>query len=108
MSIITKESNPELYNALFTEDKTAKEIFEELDYREYTTNIKHLSLVTFDRKCIKAYEKYNSEYHDFLYVLFFDDKSILKWNYSHQRYMYITCEELKAINKQAEELGWND
>ena len=41
MSIVTKENNPELYNALFQEEKSAKEILDKLEIvaRKHTIEV---------------------------------------------------------------------
>lgn len=68
--------------------KTAKELFKELGYKERTTN--------YSLYAIKIYEAHGS-------IIYFDyDKHISKEGAS----IFINMNELKAILKQVEELGW--
>lgn len=80
---------------------SAKEMFEELGYNEL---IKHKSYM-FYIKPLKENPIYeNDEVH---FEFNFDNKTITK-TYGDDNSVYeITLEELKAINKQVEELGWN-
>lgn len=87
----------------------AKEMFEELGYR-LIPNINIKSIISdkdlrFNQNIIKAYEYYDERFFSYTYILFLENNKILKWNYSHQRIMFITFEEIKAINKQVSELG---
>jgi hypothetical protein len=90
---------------------TAKEMFEKLGYNLTSNfdikNIIYDKNMQYRNKKIKCYECYDKKYFDFRYIVFLKNKKILKWNYSHQCLMFITYEEIKAINKQVEELGWN-
>lgn len=73
-------------------NKSAKEMFEELGYKQeiYISSI--------------YYYGEDSDY-DYYYIAFDKlDKSIKINKYINE----ITIEELKAINKQIEELGWNN
>lgn len=91
---------------------TAKEMFEKIGYNLTSNfdikNIIYDKNMQYRNKIIKCYECYDKKYCDFRYIVFLESKKILKWNYSHQCLMFITYEEIKAINKQVEELGWNE
>ena len=73
---------------------SAKEMFEELGY-EFVQGI----------DCI-YYKK--TENLDIYVIIFNDNKTITKKRFYNYEYEYITNDELKAINKQVEELHWND
>lgn len=75
----------------FEEEKTADKMFEELGYKKtkYTQKILYIN-------------KNNKD----LYITFFaPTHEVCKQE--DDAYEYITMEELKAINKKCEELGWN-
>lgn len=136
MSIVTKESNPELYNSLF-EDATiedakkimqnmfnditpeqfeelkkqalenvkknnmsAKEMFEELCFYEKTNN-----------KCYLIYTKYGEDRYTNenveTIITFKKKEQLVRIKKPHKTSAYnLNCQELQAINKQIEELGW--
>lgn len=73
---------------------TAKEMFKKLGY-EY--------------KNYAGYISYQKNINNTTYFIAFDNikKNICKHQVS-ERYLSITLKELKAINKQIEELGWNN
>ena len=73
---------------------SAKEMFEELGYK-FVQGI----------DCI-YYEQIKN--HDYYVIIFNDDKTITKKRFYSYEYEYITFDELKAINKQIEELDWNE
>ena len=91
---------------------TAKEMFEKLGYKLIPNvdikRIIHNKDTRFNKNIIKAYEYCDERFNIFIHILFFDNNMVFKWNYSHQCGMFITFEELKAINKQIEELGWDN
>lgn len=72
---------------------TAKEMFEKLGYRE-RNNIKITGL-------IKSYFKHSDEIIDF-----YSNKTFRKVGEYSVGYYNFTMQELQAINKQVEELGW--
>lgn len=74
----------------------AKEMFEKLGYYEDT---EHNSIFA-----IKVYQNNNDRYKPRIY--FDNDKTICKDGIFGR--LDITFEELQAINKQIEELGWNN
>ena len=79
---------------------SAKEMFEELGYKEL---IKHKTYMFYIKEL-----RENPEYeNDYIHLEFdFIDKTMCK-SYGDDNSVYeITLEELKAINKQIEELGW--
>ena len=81
---------------------TAKEMFEELGYK-----------VANDCEYYIFYKKpliENPEYEkDYLHISFKKlDKAFIKTYGDDNSPEIITMQELKAINKQVEELGWND
>lgn len=76
--------------------KTADEMFEKLGYKKF--NKKH------DFENIKYYKNEDN-------ILYFDEtnKSFYKSGlYDDLMYDDITMQELQAINKKVEELGWNE
>ena len=80
----------------------AKEMFEELGYNEF---YKHNTYMLYVKPL-----KENPEYeNDYIHLEFnFKDKTFVK-TYGDDNSVYeITLEELQAINKQVEELHWND
>lgn len=76
-------------------EKTADEMFEELGYKKF--NKKH------DFENIKYYKDDDN-------ILYFDekDKSFYKSGEYDEMCDDITMQELQAINKKVEELGWNE
>ena len=137
MSIVTKENNPELYNSLFEnstiEDAkkvmqnmfnditpeqfeklkkqaienvkknniSAKEMFEKLGYKLY----KHQTYMFYE-KALKKNPKYENDYEHIEFN--FISETINKTYGDDNSVSDITLEELQAINKQVEELHWND
>lgn len=81
-------------------NKSAKEMFEELGYNEMYQN-KHYMFYVKDLVDTPEYER------DSIHLEFnFDTKTFNK-TYGDDNSVYeITLEELQAINKQIEELGW--
>lgn len=74
----------------------AEEMFEELGYK-----------VTDFGDGYITYEQEDDK--DYPIVIKFDDVGTFVAYRKHiKEVVYLSCEELKAINKQAEELGWND
>ena len=94
--------------------KTAKEMFEELGYKKYENHpeqeIKEPSFTTQDL----PYIEYICENDEALISIKFDlwGKNIWYKGYRKDVRMPfpcpINCNEYKAINKQVEELGWNN
>ena len=81
----------------------AKEMFEKLGYRTLGT------LKPNDNYIVIAYEK--ELYGDELYIYFYGTKEVRLYLEGKKGKVYpstITLEELQAINKQVEELGWNE
>lgn len=78
-------------------NKTAKEMFEELGYElnEEHDNLRQI-----------CYTKENERFEVNL-IIDIDQKYILKEEYLYTS-IPIYYEELEAINKQIEELGWNN
>ena len=74
---------------------SAKEMFEELGY-------KIQPIKDYRAKCFRKYKK--DEYN---VITFYSDKRFIKNGEDSWYCDYISLEELKAINKQIEELGWN-
>ena len=81
---------------------TAKEMFKELDYYIYQINN--------DNTCILYKEKRGKTFIRFYSNLTGSVKNIKKYykNFILEESCIITLEELQAINKQVEELGWNN
>ena len=79
---------------------TAKEMFLELGYKL----IKDCKFYLFYEKALKE----NAEYeNDYLHISFEkQDKEVIKTYGDDNSPEAITIQELKAINKQIEELGW--
>jgi len=93
MCVVTKESNPELYNTLFKNEISAKEMFENLGF--------DCSQTQFEIFYFYEIRTYGDD-TDYLGIHFnLDDKDF--WSDVN-----INVEELQAINKQVEELGWSD
>lgn len=82
-------------------NKTAKEMFSKLGYEKL---YKHNSYMFYEKE-LKKNPKYENDY---VHIGFeFVDKTFSK-TYGDDNSVYeITMEELQAINKQIEELGWN-
>lgn len=79
---------------------TAKEMFEKLGYNEL---IKHKSYMFYIKPLKEIVEYENDEIH---LEFNFTNKQIVK-TYGDDNSVYgITIDELQAINKQVEELGW--
>lgn len=80
---------------------TAKGMFEDLGYKEL---IKHNTYMFYIKEL-----RDNPEYeNDYIHLEFnFKDKTICKTFGDDNSVYEITLEELQAINKQVEELGWN-
>lgn len=101
---------------VFEEESMSKadEMFEKLGYRIVNSN----PMCKQYQECNKInnaifYEKENhylKEYpniYNFDYFIFdLDRKRFLKFNYDHQRIMFITAQELRTINEKVKELGW--
>ena len=76
------------------DEKTADEMFKELGY-------------TIQKKGNGAmiyYEYYNKKTEDIMQ--FWYDKTVSKYNEKTEETDYISMQELQAINKKVEELGW--
>lgn len=69
---------------------TAKEMFEELGYTQKTKNIREDAVIVYGK--VEA-------------IISFDEN---KQVYKEGTTSIITLDEWKAINRQIEELGWND
>lgn len=83
---------------------TAKEMFEKLGYKQVENM--HKGSLLIEEDCI-IYE--NTYSNDFIYYVFeLNHKRFIKWCYSHQCICWVHNNERKAINKQIEELGWNN
>lgn len=92
---------------------SAKDMFEELGYELVFNRIASLTNITYikelrkirrkNRKKMISFNKYHDEPIDITIDEFirYKDKKITHWQSS------INEQELKAINKQIEELGWN-
>ena len=85
--------------------KSAKEMFEELGYKQEENNKRYISY------CWYYYEDYEDK--DCMRKIVFDlqDKGFLAYSpYNLDKYkdcsIFIDLKELQAINKQVEELGW--
>lgn len=77
--------------------KTAKELFEELGYEENN-----------DRETYQRYTK-KTEFGNLIEISFsLQTKNFIKQIVELDLALYITPNELKAINQQIKELGWND
>lgn len=81
---------------------SAKEMFEKLGYKLG----RDCEYYLFYEKALKE----NAEYeNDYLHISFEkQDKAFIKTYGDDNSPEIISIEELKAINKQVEELGWND
>ena len=80
---------------------TAKEMFEKLGYQQFIGDKEHYS--------IGEFIQYNNYEHSRWIRFDFYDKTINCSMYDEPvEAMDITINELKAINKQVEELGWNN
>ena len=74
---------------------SADELFEELGY--------------YHEKRSKEDERFHIEYiSDESIIQFWYDKTISKMDKDVDDASYITMQELKAINKKVEEMGWNE
>lgn len=73
-------------------EKTADEMFEELGYKVKRSNLPAMFYC----------EYYNKRTEDI--IQFWNDKTISKYNEDESD--YITMQELQAINKKCQELGW--
>lgn len=73
--------------------KTADKMFKELGYEDLSIFAKI--------PCIAIYAKNDKR------IGFYDDKTFDIYNYFDGT-EYVTMQELKAINKKVEELGWNE
>ena len=82
--------------------KSAKEMFEELGYKQLYKN-KHYMFYVKDLIDTPEYEK-DSIHLEFNFI----SETINKTYGDDNSVSDITLEELQAINKQVEELGWND
>lgn len=93
----------------------ADEMFKKIGYRLVNNNPMCEKYIKYNKiKSAIFYEKENhylQEYpniYDFDYIIFdLDKKRFLKFNYDHQRIMFILADELQAINEKVRELGWN-
>lgn len=74
--------------------KTAKEMFEDLGYEKVP-------------KYCEEFIPYIHKYDDGIVIQFdLDARTVIKFYVNNNECCYITSRELKAINKQCEELGW--
>ena len=119
--LVEKESNLELYNSLF-EDATiedAKQIMKNM-FNDITPEqfeeIKKQAMENVKLNNMTAKEMFEELGYELMYNVAFD---IVYYNSRYDTYIYfikprkhieftneITVEELRAINKQVEELGW--
>lgn len=76
---------------------SAKEMFEELGYRDY-----HL----INNEIVYNYS-WNEEPEEYRYVSFHLSEKYIELS-DWRGDFYLKSRELQAINKQIEELGWND
>ena len=72
----------------------AKEMFEKLGYKQVGAYTK-----------ISEILRYKKDYDNI--IVFYNFKEFMKKGEDSESYSNFTLEELKAINKQIEELGWN-
>lgn len=79
--------------------KSAKEMFEELGYKLY----EHKTYMFYE-KALKENPEYENDYEHIEFN--FIDETINKTYGDDNSVCDITLEELQAINKQVEELGW--
>lgn len=81
---------------------TAKEMFEKLGYKF----IRECEYYLFYEKALKEDAEYENDY---LHISFEkQDKAFIKTYGDDNSPEIITMQELKAINKQIEELGWDN
>lgn len=136
MSIVTKESNPDLYNSLF-EDATIEDTkkvmqnmfnditpgkFEELK-KQAMENVKKNNMsakemfeklgyvIDIDCLGILRYAKHDTNYNIDYYIKFFNDLKEISCNKIEENELSILDIDLnllQAINKQVEELSWNE
>ena len=78
-------------------NKSAREMFEELGWREY-----------FKSSVMITYEKNSRSGKSCKYIQFFFDKKEFYIGSEGNFNQPFTMKELQAINKQVEELGWLD
>lgn len=93
----------------------ADEMFKELGYKlvndnpmceKYIKCNKIKSAIFYEKE--NHYLKEHPDIYDFNYFIFdLDKKRFLKFNYDHERMMFVLAEELEAINEKVKELGWN-
>ena len=74
-------------------EKSADQMFEELGYEKIQ------QILSSGELYIEYYNEKTSEY-----IKFWGDKTISKYEYREAG--YLSMQELKAINKKCEELGW--
>lgn len=95
--------------------KTAKEMFEELGYKRVENHPKHENIeeyvfVTQDEPYIQYYQEDATSYIGIRFDLC--GKRVWVKGYKKDYKCHVECplnaNEIKAINKQVEELGWND
>ena len=72
----------------------ADKMFEELGYKKFTGEHGYVTYLL----------KYDKDNDNIIY--FYDDKTFHKGGEYSEFCDYITMQELKAINKKCEELGW--
>lgn len=82
--------------------KTAREMFEELEY-EIVWDLEEMKTFARDFKRIEI-SKCNSKLDDSVYV----DVYVYNPYTEYKECTWIDGQELKAINKMIEELGWNE
>lgn len=84
---------------------SAEEMFEELGYKL----VKHETYMFYYKDILNHEDEEDHENDMYITIAIefsFKEKKVMK-TYDDDYGEYITLEELKAINKQVEELGWN-
>ena len=79
--------------------KSAREMFEELGYKKYIESTNLIEYIDSIGKIIR-FNKSSKSIEKFIDTFDYDN--------CHYTYGYLSLEELQAINKQVEELGWNN
>lgn len=75
--------------------KSAKEMFEKLGYEQHKSRYE----ITYNMANLKYID-------DYRYIAFDKESKTIEVDDSSTEPFYLQIEELKAINKQVEELGW--
>lgn len=77
---------------------SAREMFEKLEYKQVENNANYISY---------KYELSNCSYI-YSTIRFYLPQQVIEFYYNDDILNSIAVEELQAINKQVEELGWNE